>query len=141
MMIRIDFVQIFVLFAIGSVCAEPKNDGEKSLAARFFDDGAFRKLQTDQARVLQAKRHLVNAGDFSKQLERRSATLSLPEVTAPTSPHSLKELYWKCSESICSIVEVRGCEGCGEAHITPYGTAFAITAGGPLTSATQRNLF
>ena len=111
---------------------KPGNQGSVSKAAQFFDDGAFRKLQIDQALALRKKGHLIKANELGKQLKRKSVQLTLPKADSPASPLSLSEIYRKCSQSIFSIAEVRDCEGCGKTHVTPYGTAFAVTADGVL---------
>ncbi|QDV29461.1 Putative serine protease HhoA precursor [Planctopirus ephydatiae] len=133
MTIRAAFVQVLVLVAVGNLWADhPRGEGEVSRANQFFDDGAFRKLQTDQARALHANGSLVKASDLAKQLERKTVGLDLPEAATAVSPMSPRELYQKCRQSVFSLAEVRDCEGCGEIHVTPYGTGFAITADGVL---------
>ena len=133
MIIRAAFVQVLVLVAVGNLWADhPSGEGEVSRANQFFDDGAFRKLQTDQARALHASGSLVKASELAKQLERPTVDLDLPEAATSVSPMSPSELYRKCRQSVFSLAEVRDCEGCGEIHVTPYGTGFAITADGVL---------
>lgn len=132
MIIRTAFIQAFYLFTLGSLWAEPGGDGHFPGISQFFDDGAFREIQTVQGRDLQVDGKLVSVGDLSKQLARRSVSLTLPEAQPADSPLSLRDLYRKCRQSVFSIAEVRGCEGCGETHVTPFGTGFAISADGVL---------
>ena len=133
MIIRAAFSQILVLVAVGFLWADhPSGEGEVSRANQFFDDGAFRKLQTDHARALHANGSLVKASDLAKQLVRPTVDLDLPKAATSVSPMSPSELYRKCRQSVFSLAEVRDCEGCGEIHVTPYGTGFAITADGVL---------
>ncbi len=132
MIVRASSILALVLCTFEDLRAEPGKEEGVSKAAQFFDDGAFRKLQTDQALALQKKGRLVTADELGKQLERKSVELTLPKAESPASPLSLREIYRKCSQSIFSIAEVRDCEGCGKTHVTPYGTGFAVTADGVL---------
>ena len=132
MIIRAVFFQVLVLVTVGNLLADPSGEREISTVNQFFDDGSFRKLQTAQGRALQAKGSLVKASELAKQLERPTVDLDLPKAASSVSPMSLSELYRKCRQSVFSLAEVRDCEGCGEIHVTPCATGFAITADGVL---------
>lgn len=132
MIVRASSILALVLCTFEDLRAEPGKEEGVSKATQFFDDGAFRKLQTDQALALQKKGRLVTADELGKQLERKSVELTLPKAVPLAAPLSLRETFRKCSQSIFSIAEVRDCEGCGKTHVTPYGTGFAVTADGVL---------
>lgn len=132
MIIRAVFSQVLVLVAVVHLWADPSGEREVSTANPFFDDGTFRKLQTAQARALHANGSLVKASEFAKQLKRPTVDLDLPKAATSVSPMSPSELYRKCRQSVFSLAEVRDCEGCGEIHVTPCATGFAITADGVL---------
>ena len=120
------------LFAAVNLWADPGGAAASASAASFFDDGAFRKLQSSRAIALDAKGKLVRGVELRKQLQRENSKLALPDEAPAETALSLKQIHQKCSGSVFSIAEVRDCDGCGKVHVTPFGTGFAITADGAL---------